>query len=1361
MAGGRQSMEPMSPMSPKTDAELIEAASAASAAPVAPGANCSADGPDGGSSPVKSPAEAAEALRLQAEADVGLNVGTFAESALLRLLEHPFPDVYREAARGLCLLVTSIKHQGGTIKWGVKPLVQLVRSNDAETKYAASMALRKLGVNLRSHEPLVNAGALECLLALASPKTPVELDPEAVRQQAEAIAADAFAEEMALAALDALVEGGEGSLALGGDDDGGSMGATLPPRQTEIVRTNAVAVLRDLTNNPKVQDALVDAGAIAVLVALANELEVPKAPPSQPQGQPEESRREGEREGEEGGEGWERFPEPRTTFLAASRKKRILGKQYGRGSILADSAITRDDLFDALDLDGNGALTRDEVLTGASRLGMTVEEAERLFDELDADGSGEIDRDEFAAEWPPQSDGLENTFEDGGQYMATMAVQGLRNLSEVPHFRRRLLEARAVTKAVLRSCSLGSVAGEDLMCQCAAFLANMAEGPDTAQRLTLVHEMLTVPALVTLARVPSRDCRLDATRALAHLGCNEENHETMYRQGALRALLDVVLAERDKVDREAVRFNGASMQESYGGMAIRFLIVQPNVRRFVVEEGLVPDFVRLSRTRHGALQDHRRTAALALLQFTKDPRHFGLLVKQGIVQPLLEGLCNEDPVVVTFSVSSLTNLAPDRELQRMLVEAGAVGLLCDAVARSRRWGPPHHMSANLRADVARVLAVLSEGEDLKELMVVRPFGSWPKERVPKGTLKLLSKDAADKGDPRKLPDGPAAVTALGNGLGVVGSGASAALATLEGGGTELKALTALEQGVGEQGFLSALQLAATAPQEQDEDEEDEAGGLARRGAAVLDADDFYSGQSLGSSEVADAEEEEPETNELTGDGSGRGQGDKADPLDLAKVTLARPFGKPRSTVTLEGLYSLAKELDLGTVVSATIALANLANPMVEDRQRHKTLLMASGISRPLLRLAKYPYLLVQRCAALAIAGLCLGDPHPCNMKHAFVEGGALPPLLEMIKLPHKVDREEAVRTGLLGVSAILLGPTAMPKNVAMHEFAIPPLLEVAKGNVVDDPESIKQAVFAIGSMSEAEDVRVKLVEVGTIPIIFAHLTGRKVADEGGGHNADSSVAQEPPDEGAEEEGSSASRADKSSVSEAGALAAKAKRELDKLVLRRGAAYFCANLSQNVEFHDDLVRCGGLEACVTLASSPGDVECQEYAAFALAFFATNRDLQRPLVELGALKPLVQLVEDAGEPRQYAALALLKLADMFENHVAIARSGGLTALLKLGRGGQVDEEFKCASIKALGLMATNVAAMMPPGTRPGERVGGELGFAAEKLLESKTQVALRNGRAKTLAYLTRALRDAREAAVPPVHMRELNDTETRPP
>ena len=66
---------------------------------------------------------------------------------------------------------------------------------------------------------------------------------------------------------------------------------------------------------------------------------------------------------------------------------------------------------------------------------------------------------------------------------------------------------------------------------------------------------------------------------------------------------------------------------------------------------------------------------------------------------------------------------------------------------------------------------------------------------------------------------------------------------------------------------------------------------------------------------------------------------------------------------------------------------------------------------------------------------------------------------------------------------------------------------------------------------------------------------------------------------------------------------------------------------------------------------------------------SRDLQRPLVEMGVLRPLVKLMSTQAEPKQYAGLALLKLADNFENHVAIAKAGGLVALLRLGRGGQV--------------------------------------------------------------------------------------------
>ena len=68
----------------------------------------------------------------------------------------------------------------------------------------------------------------------------------------------------------------------------------------------------------------------------------------------------GANQGDADGE-WVRFDEPRETFLAQGNKKRILGQAHGRGAILADTVLTRDELFDALDADGNGTLTRDEV----------------------------------------------------------------------------------------------------------------------------------------------------------------------------------------------------------------------------------------------------------------------------------------------------------------------------------------------------------------------------------------------------------------------------------------------------------------------------------------------------------------------------------------------------------------------------------------------------------------------------------------------------------------------------------------------------------------------------------------------------------------------------------------------------------------------------------------------------------------------------------------------------------------------------------------------------------------------------------------------------------------------------------------
>jgi hypothetical protein len=65
-------------------------------------------------------------------------------------------------------------------------------------------------------------------------------------------------------------------------------------------------------------------------------------------------------------------------------------------------------------------------------------------------------------------------------------------------------------------------------------------------------------------------------------------------------------------------------------------------------------------------------------------------------------------------------------------------------------------------------------------------------------------------------------------------------------------------------------------------------------------------------------------------------------------------------------------------------------------------LVASGVVRPLLnlclKLALQPAACraVQRPAAVAIAGLAIGDSGPCALKHTLVETGCIPPLVEMV-----------------------------------------------------------------------------------------------------------------------------------------------------------------------------------------------------------------------------------------------------------------------------------------------------------------------------------------------------------------------------
>jgi len=59
--------------------------------------------------------------------------------------------------------------------------------------------------------------------------------------------------------------------------------------------------------------------------------------------------------------------------------------------------ISLNELFNKLDVNGDGELTMDEVISGAALLNMTEDEAAKAFDDLDEDGSGKLTRSEFDA----------------------------------------------------------------------------------------------------------------------------------------------------------------------------------------------------------------------------------------------------------------------------------------------------------------------------------------------------------------------------------------------------------------------------------------------------------------------------------------------------------------------------------------------------------------------------------------------------------------------------------------------------------------------------------------------------------------------------------------------------------------------------------------------------------------------------------------------------------------------------------------------------------------------------------------------------------------------------------------------------
>merc|ERR1712159_499801 len=288
----------------------------------------------------------------------------------------------------------------------------------------------------------------------------------------------------------------------------------------------------------------------------------------------------------------------------------------------------------------------------------------------------------------------------------------------------------------------------------------------------------------------------------------------------------------------------------------------------------------------------------------------------------------------------------------------------------------------------------------------------------------------------------------------------------------------------------------------------------------------------------------------------------------------------------------------------------------------------------------------------------------------------------MVRFPDS----DVQRCSALAVNAVTMGRESATKVGVMHEEGLLPLMALVDGL---DLECVKAGIYALGTLCEVDEVKAKLVELGAVASVVHQCF------EG------------------------------------------------DIEVKRSCGYFLARLSENLEFHEDLLRCGGLRAVVELAALE-DMECQEYSAFCLAHLASNRDLQVKLVEQGALKPLVSMMAVQAEPRHYAGLALLKLADNFENHVAIAKEGGIQALLRLGRTRTTDDELQYKAALTVGNLASNAVKLLP---NSGGGRSGDLGTAAKSAMSSKGNHAARKGRDSTKKYLDRAVTDDDEPEMKP--------------
>ena len=303
--------------------------------------------------------------------------------------------------------------------------------------------------------------------------------------------------------------------------------------------------------------------------------------------------------------------------------------------------------------------------------------------------------------------------------------------------------------------------------------------------------------------------------------------------------------------------------------------------------------------------------------------------------------------------------------------------------------------------------------------------------------------------------------------------------------------------------------------------------------------------------------------------------------------------------------------------SATQQFASLAlSNLCSGTREEKELVVKQGVLRVLLFLLRFPDLEVERCASLAIAGLSLGSD---RNKAELIDNGFIYPLVDTIAYPDARIRQCA----LLALNGISLGEQETKGGILKDEKCLSSLMNLIKSD--SDDESMNSGMYMLGTLAFNGDIR------DTIIALDGCL--QRIVD---------------------------------------------KTSTGSIEIKRAAAYFLSILSESLNYHDNLQQVGGLEAAVRL-SSLVDEECQDYGTLMLAFLANNKAFQVPLVNMGAIRPLVSCcsTSTSSSSSHFAGVALVRLAENYMNHIAIAEEGGLSVLLRLGRmGGKKNLQYQAS-------------------------------------------------------------------------------------